>query len=283
MPTIALIVTGDMERVALPTSLKKVFQTADFTAQQVDCFTSARVVWPPAQRPGMLSNIEKYVTALVAALVPGQRKGSPPDFVFGFDDLEMANHHQPDAVITAFRLALKAELQRREANLNRASYVKLEAAVRERCSFHLLVPMCEAYFYADPGALQAAGCTRPPQIVPDRDVELFTVTEPDYLVDLSTQPFPLPTWAIDLALRPLHPKRYLEFLLGSYQETAQGTAGLCALDWRRVLSRPDHTRFLRSFFQDLAYALDMDLSLFPGQTHPLTSDWKNKHRLLRNF
>src|SRR5262249_22725758 len=158
---------------------------------------------------GVRSAIEKYITAFVAALDPGRRKPRP-DFVFGIDDLELPNREHPDQVIHAFRSALTAELESRRPTVNAPAFDKLVGRLKEYCSFHLFVPMTEAYFYADPAALEAIGCTRQPVLDPNADVELFSTNDADYLA-APTQP--LPSWAIDPSSRPHHPKRYLQFLL----------------------------------------------------------------------
>ncbi len=280
MVAVALIVTGDMEQYGLPQSLGRVFPDTEFTVQRVDGFTSTKVMWPPPTVAGVQSSIEKFATAFLAALIPG-RRDPRPDFVFGIEDLELANRLQPDAVIQAVRSAVAAELARRRSSMNADTFDKFETKVKENCSFHLFAPMPEAYFYADPNALQAAGCNRAPVLVAGRDLEQFETTDPDYLAPPHR---PRPSWAIDPNLRPFHPKRYLEFLLepACYGEAKEGVAALLALSWHSVLKEPQHTLFLRSFFQDLAHALGLEMSRFPGDTHPLTSDYRNRDRMLRN-
>lgn len=281
MPTIALIVTGDMEQRVLGASLQRVFPTAEFSTQKVDSFTSARVAWPPPRRAGMQANIEKFATALIAALDPGRRK-PPPDFVFAVDDLELINRDQPEQVVAALRSAITAELERRQGQLNQRSFDKLQEAVKQQCSFHLLVPMCEAYFFADPQALAAAGCTKIWSLAPDCDVEQLEVTDAGFLADQSAAT-PAPRWAIQADLRRLHPKHYLDFLLESYRDTHQGVAALTVIDWLAILQQPEHCRFLRSLFHDLTDAMAMDATAFSGQPHPLTSAWASRDRVLRNL
>lgn len=283
MVAVALIVTGDMEQYGLARSLKKVFPQVDFSVQKVDGFTSTKVLWPPpkAPRSGVRSAIEKYVTAFLAALDPGRRQPRP-DYVFGVEDLELENRERPEEVIRAFRLAVAAELERRRTTMNSPSYDKFVARVKERCSFHLFAPMPEAYFFADAGTLQAAGCSRLAILLPNGDVEQFQTTDPDYL---AAPQQPTPSWAVDPKTRAFHPKRYLQFLLepASYSETDQGVKALSAINWQTVLAQPQQTLFLRSLFQDLADAVGLDQSLFPGDHHPLTSDYRNRDRILRNF
>ncbi len=282
MATVALIVTGKMEHYGLADSLGRVFPKVEFSAQMVDGFTTTKVIWPPPSGArGVPSAIEKYARAFLAALDPGRRKVRP-DFVFGIDDLELENRDQPEKVIDAVRHAVHAELERRKAGMNAASYDKFANRVREYCSFHLFVPMPEAYFYADPATLQAIGCVRQPMLAANCDVERFVATDPVYL---GVPPSASPSWAIDLRLRPFHPKRYLEFLLqpASYSETEEGLKALSVLNWQRVQTEPERTLFLRSLFQDLAFAAQLPIADFPGKAHPLTSNYGSRTRVLRNF
>src|SRR5260370_2353615 len=235
-----------MEHHGLAASLKRVFPLADFFVQRVDGFTSGKVFWPPPRVHGIKSAIEKYATAFLAALDPGRRQPKP-DFVLGIDDLELENLEGPENVIQAFRLAVAAEIEDRRSAMNSHTFDRFVARVKDKCSFHLFVPMAEAYFYADAAALSAAGCARTPILSTDCDVEHFETVDPAYL---ATHARPM----------HLHPKRYLQFLLepASYRETEQGVSALLAIDWRGVLARAQQTLFLRSMFQDLAHALELD-------------------------
>jgi hypothetical protein len=142
--------------------------------------------------------------------------------------------------------------------------------------------MPEAYFFADAGALRSAGCARQPLLVPDCDAEHFQTIDQVYLAAPTR---PAPSWAIDPQLRPWHPKHYLRYLLepADYAETTEGVRALQVINWGNVLANPQHTLFLRSLFQDLADALGLEQSRFPGDAHPLTCDYRNQNRLLRNL
>ncbi len=122
--------------------------------------------------------------------------------------------------------------------------------LRTTCSFHLFVPMLEAYFFADPMALARLNATAPSQFDLATDMENFSVADPN-----------LP--AGDPRLQ--HPKRYANFmcdpsgkLARAYKETKQGIEILRVLDWRKVLSNPEHGRFLRALFDDLAWGLKVE-------------------------
>jgi hypothetical protein len=278
---VALIVTGDMEQYGLGRALQKDFPQVSFTVQKVDCFTSANLGQHSPGLPRVKTAIQKYATALVAALDPGRRE-CKPHYVFGIEDLELANSHQPAVVIQALRSAVAAELATRRARMNANSYAKLEARLRDQCSFHLFVPMIEAYLFADAAALAATGCTRRPQLLPGCDVEQFQSIDPAYLQPPVQPPHP---WAINPNTRPYHPKRYLQFLLAPafYSETLQGVHALLTINWQTVLANPQETLFLRALFQDLAEAVGLGVQSFPGNTHPLTSDHANPGRVLRNI
>lgn len=74
------------------------------------------------------------------------------DVVVVLDDLELANRHQPDRVARVFRRAVEHHLKELQG-----ARMRTENALRERVSFHLIVPMIEAWFFGDPQALRAAG------------------------------------------------------------------------------------------------------------------------------
>jgi hypothetical protein len=160
---------------------------------------------------------------------------------------------------------------------------RVVAALRERCSFHLFVPMPEAYFLMDPGALRHLGGQRESCADPAADVEDpgFRIDDPDLE-------------AGDVARR--HAKHYVNFLCASpneapakraYKETKQGVAILNALDWNRVLGPTNRSRYLRSLVHDLAWAIgeltgDYPAPPFPGELAPLTAR-KERPRVLRNI
>src|SRR5689334_20565086 len=82
------------------------------------------------------------------------------------------------------------------------------AIVRERCSFHLLSPMIEVYFFGEPAALTRAGARRAAKLDPaERDLEDFATDDPDFLSPADGKH---PVWAT--ANRARHPKSYLRFL-----------------------------------------------------------------------
>jgi hypothetical protein len=304
MKRVALLVTGKTEE-ALHQSLKRVFPEVEFVMlPRRDGFTSGPLPPTPRflarDRAPRLTNardraprptdVERLAAALVAEVEPG-RDQKPPDLVVLVDDLEIANQDWPARAVQHVRAAVNKHLEQHPW----PSAISRERAyerVRERCSFHLLAPMVEAYFFREPAALTRAGAKRAPLFdASAADVETsFLVNDPDFLA-VPDRPAreKLPPWAT--ADRARHPKRYLQFLCDptgkearAYVETAGGQAALRDLDWPAVLAPQEHVRFMRSLIHDLADALGEDAvaQRFAGATHRLT--WPpQRNRLLRNI
>lgn len=293
MKTVALLVTGKAEQ-ALAGSLHRIFPHTEFVMlPRYDGFTSSVLPSPPmlhalgtAKRP---TNVERLASVLVGELEPGRRDRRIPDVVVMVDDLELANQAHPERAIEHVRTAVQMHIERHPWP-SAASRQRALDRVRERCSFHLLAPMVEAYFFAERAALDRAGAKRPSMFdATTTDVECFMVNDapflspPDRLVGAS-----LPPWAIKDRAR--HPKSYLQFLCDptgllrrAYVESQGGRAALHELDWAAVLSPPAHVQFVRSLVHDLADALGEDgvMRRFTGSTHPLT--WPpSPNCLLRN-
>jgi len=179
-----------------------------------------------------------FATRIIAsAAFERRRHEARPDLLLVVDDLELVNRDQPHVVVAWLRWALNKVLE--EERLHEA-----RAWLLHHCSFHLFVPMAEAYFFGDPVALAAAGVStqRHPRLV-GHDLERFETDDRDYL-----------------AGRPqrsarFHPKHYLSFLANGYSETRQGAKALTQLRWEAL--RPERTclAFARAMFEDIATAL----------------------------
>jgi hypothetical protein len=284
MKRVALLVTGDVEKRALHLSLGRIFPEAAFEPQQLDGFTSVELPAEPTFDPARPSLAEKLAAALVSAVDPG-RSGVPADLAFLVDDLELFNARVPERAVHHIRVAVERHIEARWPSADRRG--RSAGLVRERCSFHLLSPMVEAYFFGEPAALERAGATRPARIDPRvSDVEDFVTDDPDFLAPPDGKH---PVWA--KAQRARHPKRYLQFLCDpegdnprAYRETKGGHEALRSLDWRAVLDPPSHVRFARAFLADLAEALGSPelATLFPGEAHGLTSR-NDRDNVLRNI
>lgn len=277
MTKIALLVTGKTERLALAESLGRIFEadfcyvdSGDSSEDKLDGFTSARIKPLGSAAPHPESNLAWFVSRLVATTYPG-RHGKPPDLVIGIDDLELENVDQPGVVVEALRDAVRAHVEQHFSGAQERVYVQL----RERCSFHLLKPMVEAYFFGESAALDRSGKapSRLSRFDPGAvDPEDFLVSDPDY------EAIPAPPreatrrksvrrkqkqdWRNSPERRPRHPKKYVQFLcdaLGegntAYQESVGGAAALRTLAWDQVLSRPGQVAFARALLADLASAV----------------------------
>jgi hypothetical protein len=284
MPRVALIVTGRLEQVGLPSALRRLFPGVEFLPEYFEGFTSCRLTsGPAAPRPiGIGTNAEKMATAMMLALDPGRRE-IPADYAFALEDLELANDDQPERVVNAFREAVRSCLPGLHNTALRQN--RCETQVPLRCSFHLLRPMIEAYLFADPEALRRAGVKQAPSLVPGCDLEDFETDDPGYREIISAS-------QVGPASRLHHPKWYLRWLCDptgeprekAFRETKGGVAALAGLDWNRVLGQPGRCPFLRSFVADLADALELSPPFPDGGCHPLTARHHpgRKDRLLRN-
>jgi len=267
--SIQLIVTGEMEKKALAKALEKAFPTLSFETQQLQGFTSADL------SNSMLLNlpIKRIAYELVAAVDPG-RKGKPADMAIVIEDLELENVHQADVVIKCFRDAVKECVYERWSNLARQE--QCFRKIRERCSFHLFVPMTEAYFFGESDALRRAGAERDSTVSgADMNVEEFFVSDDaDYL----NAPLKSIYWATDSERRRRHPKDYLQYLCDPigvkkrkerYRETHGGVRALESLNWNAVLNNQEYVTFLRALFDDISDRFNLE-NPYSGNCHPLT-------------
>jgi hypothetical protein len=270
MARVMLITTGSMEELAFPQSLARLFPEHEFIARpRIDGFTSAAL--PPDyatlrdKRP--LLNIEKFAKTLIGQVAGGRRDEPRFDYVVALEDMELRNAPAPENIIRALRDAVTYNM---ESWGDASTPKRLADALRTRCSFHLMAPMTEAYFFADPAALVRA--TAPAPDHPCRfdpiacDVEAFHVEDPLYL-DAPAVPKSERNrhdWRVDDRQR--HPKRYIEYLTdpkldgkARYTETTPGRDALAALDWPAVVRRdarsPPAARFARSLLADLVNML----------------------------
>jgi hypothetical protein len=285
-PRIGLVVTGGCEAKGLAPSLAGVFPgLATFeVAHQKQSLTSTDIEARDTQ--GTRSLADEFAAALVAEAVDGVYS-----FVVGVDDLELANAAQPELVVRQVVEAVARHVERRYPILRDRNHAL--DRVQERCSFHLLAPMVESYFFAEPTALAACGAKRPSLFQADQiDVERFEVSDPVY----EAVPYPADaprearkrSWAL-LAERNRHPKAYLKFLCQpddplcsnrAYRESREGAKALGALAWSPALTNPIHAALARSLFDDIAAMLGADLP-FPGDSHRATSR-PPAMRVLRN-
>ena len=308
---VAVLPTGRMELEAVPPALAALFPAHDFYPVPLrlgepvpfDSFTSGRALVPG----GRNGNVDKIVGQMASELVDGRRgRGGPAaDLVLVLDDLETPNKHQAEVVVQVFRDATVRHLRDlRLTDPGRAD--RVADALRWRASFHLAVPMIEAWLFADPNGPGNAGVRAdrlPPNWEKSRDPEDFLTHDPAYLADdcractawRALPPHKVkdhkPAWRTEH--RELHPKAFLAWLCrdpaekkcSQYQETHEGVAALRSLDWTAALSAQQHCTYLRALVQDLAAGLDTTPA-FPalGTAAALTSHLQRRAApVLRNI
>lgn len=282
MSRVQLVVTGDMEWVALEDSLRHAFSKVELDflpTLKVQDFTSSRLGSHPGRVPGQKTRAQQMATAIVSALAPGQFLNSIPDLVLAVDDLELANVDQPH-VVTEY-LAREIEFTIKDRPLLRSDETRVRELLRHRASFHLFVPMPEAYFYAEPDALVRAGATAKSRFnVTQRDTETFEVEDPSYRGWLEKR--------APKAVEPhRHPKQYLRYLCDpaasierAYRETKEGASALKKLSWPTVTARADRETYARALLEDFADGLGTTWQS-PGPVAPLTA--RRSGGLLRNL
>ena len=278
MKRIALLPTGRTEWNGLPEALLRLFPGHDFyslpTRKEVDSYPDRF----PAQ--GFTSNplasthetdppetaLDLIARAAQAAL--GDRAVEPADAVVVIEDLELLNDHQSDRVVRVFRRAVEMHLSRLQG-----ARAATEKALLDRVSFHLVVPMIEAWLFGDPSALTNAGLpknSRPSLSVPDledfqtEDEAYLAATESDCpcWVSNGKKRKRRPKWLGNLR-RARHPKGYLQWLCreGShkdcttYDETVGGSRALAGITWETLLARGG-LHYLRALVGDIAEVLE---------------------------
>jgi hypothetical protein len=269
MTRIGLITTGRCEHRALGPSLRRVFGAPGLQLEPsedgpVYSLTSSHVRYPPPSSDEP-TNADELVASMMAML--DARNG--PDFVFAVDDLELPNVATPHHVTRLVSHAVTRYFQRRDRGA--PTHRELER-IATRCSFHLLCPMLEAYFFGETAALERAGATRPAILDPMRHLEQLRSVDGEFLapLDVPRHPWRRPE-------RAAHPKAYLSFLvdpadqeLVTYRETVGGCRALATLDWAQVFRHtPPEIAFAHALFEDLADAIGAP-NPFPGTSHPLT-------------
>jgi hypothetical protein len=288
MARVKLIVTGDLEKLALHKSLEGLFgnqRGGDDVVwdepQKKNSGTSYRLTNGASPSNMML----ELAQAMLAEVGIG-KKGVPADLVVVIDDVELGNLRQEQVVAQHFRAAVETKLDRYEL----ATRERYRALLRERCSFHLLCPMVESYFFGDAQALQAAGVqpTRSPKLS-NPDVELFESCDPEWLPSCHAENARRiakdPWWKHER-----HPKHYLEYLLNLdnifYEETSHGEAALLNVHWPNVPRALTHTRLLRALMEDIADWFGMMNPIGVGDCHEQFYPQRSIHRndlLLRNM
>jgi hypothetical protein len=224
--------------------------------------------------------VRTFTDALVAeALFGNEPSGGPPELVIGVEDLELANIHQPEVVTRCIRRGVDDYFVRHPLGSSRTED-RYRERLRTRCSFHLLVPMPEAYFFGERAALERAGVAAD---VRERlcceDLEAFETDDPEFI--------PRPNSPTDRR----HPKRYLAELLRRsgrpevrpYRETHDGARALESLAWPELTDNPNCLSFARALFEDLADVFAVPNPLGDGTLAPTTYPVDRRDLVLRNL
>lgn len=293
MARIKLIVTGDMEKSALHKSLQRFFP--DFrndeevlwdTPRKAQCVTSYPL--RPLVAGALPSNPMIELAKAMFAEAFSSKTGQDADLVIVVDDVELGNLNQEAVIAEHFRAAVN-EVFRLKSHDSKTED-RLRSELQQKCSFHLLKPMIEAYLFGDSAALGLAGVPNGvnPCLVHPTDVEQFESSDSLWLpichVENAKQQQNKPWWRNEL-----HPKRYLEHLTErgqvTYEETTNGKDALIALDWNQVPKCQPDAPIVRSLFEDLSdwFGITSPIS---GQTHPSFYPIRTLNRanlLLRNM
>ena len=293
MPTIKLIVTGDMEKSTLHESLKKTFP-ASKNEQAVIWDTPHKLNGTTNERLSVLaitdkpsSSMMKLARAMIAEAIRG-KNGQPADLVIVIDDVELANLQQEYLIAEHFKAAVSLAISERSYNPDKEREVRTQ--IRQKCSFHCLKPMVEAYLFADRAALGIAGVspTIQPLLSHATDVEAFETNDPDQ------------TWlnkcrdknAINHAnnkdwwQEEYHAKHYLEHLIkAEYIETKAGKDALLALNWPTVTKTNTDAPIISALFADLAdwFVIDNPLKSSPSAVFWPSKQIPPNNLLLRNI
>jgi len=254
---IKLIVTGDMERSALHKSLQRIFPSERHGQPVVWDVPHLKVGGSPTNnqlKSGHRPNgaMRKLARIMLSEATMGI-KGVPADLIVVVDDVELGNIGREHIVAEHFCTAVRELL----GQYNGAELVRHQAILREKCSFHLLKPMPEAYFFGDPDtliALVSPGAN--PKLVHPSDVEKFETNEPAYLPacrneNSKKQLENKPWWR-----QECHPKDYIIHLAErnrkTYDEIIHGKQALLNIDWKKVPKYQTDTLIIRSLFADIA-------------------------------
>ena len=300
---IKLIVTGDSEKAALHRSLAQCFPTHTASGDSV--------VWDtPRKEAGVtsyqlkvgkppLSSMKTLVNAMFAeALNSKQPNGTPPDLVIVVDDVELGNAGQEGVIVQAFQTAVKDKLNALQQQQSASTFSRIQARIQTACSFHLLCPMVESYFFADSATLAVGGVAASisPRLLHPTNVEQF-----DASPDLH------PAWQAlcqrensrQHSLEHLwwqterHPKHYLSHLLDisgveGYFETTLGAQMIQALNWNRMAKTPTDSPIISALLEDIWdwFGQTPLLGDCVGQSSPATYQVRTlrpTQRLLRNI
>lgn len=296
---VAFLPTGRTEWHGLPRAFARLFPGHDFEVvpspievashgdrYPLDGFTSCRLTAAHMAKP------PEAATLLVERAAMLLMDRDPPDLLVILDDLELANRDQPEQVVQVFRSAVKQHITGPDPRRQRA-----RARLADHASLHLVAPMIEAWFFADPAALATAGVTTPHHLLTDRSLEQFATGDIGYLAaseddcpgwQAKRQRSHRPKWlSVD---RMYHPKGYVQWLTRDpaartctrYIESDGGAEALATIDWTALQAQPA-MNFLNALCEDVAYELRVPYQA-PASVVPVVTSLAERPQdnLLRN-
>lgn len=254
MYRIKLIVTGVMEKTALPQVLAKFFP---------EKLNGKDVIWEEARQgngitcyplPTFATEPARAAFKLAKDMITEARtgkQGKPADLVIVLDDVELGNLGREANIAAHFRAAV--EVQIKALNLLTAEEAALRTTIQEKCSFHLIKPMIEAYLFADCNALQKAGVTAKHSLRHATDVEQFETNGPTaWLTQCKAENQKKASESNAWWREECHPKHYLSYFNPAYEETTHGVTGLLALDLQKMVQASTDAPLFCALIQDLA-------------------------------
>lgn len=251
MTSVQLIVTGQCEERGLHLGLQTLFPNLHWLRpKRYDSFTSNRLVSPLPERMSLL--VDKFFKALILTVDETDEE----TLVVAVDDLELDS--TPAEVVLAARNSIARCWADFQLSWSAPKLERIREKVRRRASFHLMVPMVEAYFFSETRTLTLAGARLPSSFDPQlSDLEAFEVNDANFLSVADS--IDGDDWARGGAARCRHPKRYIKYLSGdgtagswSYRESKHGVAALTGMDWLTTLSRTNVAASARSLCNDIA-------------------------------
>lgn len=266
---VGILPTGKLELLALGVALKKIFPEHEFETipknrqegEPFPGFTSGEKLRATSE------SLQELVAQMVASATTivrerdkksGRRIDKEYDLVIVVEDAELYHNSESKTreIVGTFRAATLNHMKQRDSGS------KAHDDLRTKASFRIVMPMIEAWFFADPNGPSNAGALFPANWQKELDPEQFQTEDAQYLSDdgsscsEATARKKNPAW---LPSSKSHPKRYLSWLCrnpssrncSNYRETKEGKNALEAIDWEKVLSHPEHCTFLRSMIEDL--------------------------------
>lgn len=224
----------------------------------------------------------------------------PYKLVLFLSDLEIENIGRAPHVCDIVKHAVRLHVESLDARFSAA----IAREFRERVSFHLAVPMADAWLFGDPAVCEknAVPPGRAPLLAAGRDRELFLTADLAYEVDDGAACTVLSEragrgvrrkkapWVVER--RREHPKHYLQWLCRdpseksctSWREADAGARALSKLDWKAVLSWPNEYAFLHALVDDVADALGEPTPFRPAAPMPVPTRVRPKEQrtYLRN-